>query len=460
VRKLASAVLIVVIVASLLLLTVPVSKAVVQVSGTISGDTTWAKSNSTVTLTADVIIPSGVTLTIEPGVAVDLQNHQLLVNGTLNAKGRPDSIITFFNNQKIDFLPSSTIWNETAGTGCIIENAYFLLTPIYVDGGSPKISNCTFNALANMLIYVNGGSPLIVNNTINMRNTDGIHILAGSPSIINNTIKGQGTYYGIYTLGNAYISNNTITNCLSGINAIGNTTIIQNNILSNTNDGIVTGGITSTIQNNAIINNKCGISGPATVLNNTIANNLMGLYNPFQSSNITYNNIFNNTQNSIYLVNSNNIEASYNWWGTTDVATIDQTIYDNKIAPYLGKVNFVPFLNESNTAAPQIPTAIPPVSPTPTPPPTPTPTPRITPTPTPPINLGPTAPPTPTPTIAPTPTPTPTPQPTQEVIRNQPSFLTELITQFDITGLAKMVILGLVVVWVFVILSSFDRKLA
>jgi hypothetical protein len=154
------------------------------------------------------------------------------------------------------------------------------------------------------------------------------------------------------------------------------------------------------------------------------------------------------------------VDATFNWWGTSDQAAINLTIVDNKYNSNIGRVNFVPFLTGLNVAAPAVPNVIPPVTPTPTPPPTPTPTPRVTVTPTQAINLGPTVSATPTPTIEPTPTPTHTPQPTPEVIRQQQSFFSELITQFDIGSLAKLVILGLAVVWVFVILSSFDRKIA
>jgi hypothetical protein len=43
--------------------------------------------------------------------------------------------------------------------------------------------------------------------------------------------------------------------------------------------------------------------------------------------------------------------ATYNWWGTTDVQVINQTIHDYKNDFNLGNVTFEPFLTEANPSA-------------------------------------------------------------------------------------------------------------
>ncbi|MBN1889247.1 MAG: carboxypeptidase regulatory-like domain-containing protein [Thermoflexales bacterium] len=67
-----------------------------DVGGTIVTPTTWTLANSPYTLTADVIVTRGVTLTIEPGVVVRGQsNSGLKVQGYLAAMGTPTQPITF-----------------------------------------------------------------------------------------------------------------------------------------------------------------------------------------------------------------------------------------------------------------------------------------------------------------------------------------------------------------------------
>jgi hypothetical protein len=127
------------------------------------------------------------------------------------------------------------------------------------------------------------------------------------------------------------------------------------------------------------------LSGNPTIQNNTINDKGIILKS---ASKINYNNI----QGGISLSQSvtANVDATNNWWGTTDTSTVDVLIFDVNDDLNLGKVNYMPFLTEPN------PDAFPADSPTmPTPSPTPT----------------------PTPTLAPTPTTTPTPsqEPTQDM---------------------------------------------
>jgi len=67
------------------------------VSGTLSADTTWTAANSPYVVADDnLIVPAGITLTIEPGTQVMLdQYHNLVVSGTLSAVGTVTQPITF-----------------------------------------------------------------------------------------------------------------------------------------------------------------------------------------------------------------------------------------------------------------------------------------------------------------------------------------------------------------------------
>jgi parallel beta-helix repeat protein len=126
--------------------------------------------------------------------------------------------------------------------------------------------------------------------------------------------------------------------------------------------GIQTGD-GSIFEGNLIFNNTpllgsvgCGITidGSSVVQNNTIINNPEGItiYSP-SSSIIINNNIYGNQYN-IYLdaTLTTNVNATYNWWGTTDTSAINQTMYDFKDNFNLGNVTFVPFLTAPNPQAP------------------------------------------------------------------------------------------------------------
>ncbi|NLE05603.1 MAG: hypothetical protein GX638_12495, partial [Crenarchaeota archaeon] len=114
-------------------------KGATTVNGLIAADTVWIKENSPYVLTDPINIPSGVTLTIEPGVTVDFGEYYLNVDGILHAVGTDSEKIVFsilgtqlvwtdaspgvivFSNTTID-------WNEPTHTGSIIENAVFVST--------------------------------------------------------------------------------------------------------------------------------------------------------------------------------------------------------------------------------------------------------------------------------------------------------------------------------------------
>ncbi len=81
--------------ATLLLLIIP-SLALSQnfVGGNQSG--VWDSDHSPYLVIDDIIVPAGQTLTIEPGVVIDFQNHfQFIVNGNLQAMGAENDTIRF-----------------------------------------------------------------------------------------------------------------------------------------------------------------------------------------------------------------------------------------------------------------------------------------------------------------------------------------------------------------------------
>jgi parallel beta-helix repeat protein len=318
------------------------------VTGIISSDTTWTKANSPYNLTGPVGITAGVTLTIEAGVTVNFDEFYLVVNGTLDARGSSidkiyfisDKTSLFWFNAKgiIVFLGMSKSWNEQDKTGSIIENAIISSTQqvptVYIEDTSPKINNCTVSNAGNQrAIFVEGGASIISNNTITSSN-EGISI--------SSALFGEST---------AYVSNNTISNCKVGIEIYGGSPIIERNLIINNTGNKISG--------NGGIRIDYAYTGTRPLIrNNTITKNSVG-FNLLDSPSpiITFNNIYDNNEYSIYLYSGSaaDVNATYNWWGTNDTEAINQTIFDFKNDFNLGRVTFVPFLTEPNSATPVIP---------------------------------------------------------------------------------------------------------
>ena len=353
----------------------------------------------------------------------------------------------------------------------MIKNAVFNAVSVSIIGCSPKISNSYFTNSFSTEVSGYGGSPLILNNAFSCQ-TIAIGFSSGSPTISGNFIRSTGMA-GISGISagssTAYISDNNITRCYYGISATGYATITRNQI-TYCSMGVYSISAYGTIENNTISGNAVGIFGGGAIRNNTIGNNTVGLTATTASSNITQNNFINNIQYSVG-VSTNSVDALYNWWETTDVAAINQMIYDSKNVTSYGTVNFAPFLSEPNPKAPALESIYYVPAPTPTPIPTPIPNPTSTPfpiqtySPPPPsnISLGPTLTPTQEPTPTPSPPPLPTASPTPKVLPGSPlslggSTFAEEISQFDIVGLAKLVLLVLGIIWVIIILVSVDRK--
>jgi hypothetical protein len=358
------------------------------VNGIIDSDTVWTQAGSPYTLTGNVLVEHGVTLTVEPGATVNLNGYYIRVNGTLTARGTAADRITFSGGQ-ITFTSVGNDWNEQADSGCIIEYAIIDQTASVYSDIPIKIANTAING------YIEVTSSTIINNSINHdikchtcvvsnNNVMGtitlgsvsLGVISAPPEasiVYDNTVEGSinsGSPQGV-----PQIFNNTVTT--GGISCSGYGSIF-NNYVHDCQTGIslssvrVFGGYLAcyaTVQNNLVVDNTYGIEiylasldGPVsmvpTVQNNTIARNSVGLTLSimyYKAPIIQFNNLQDNSDYNFYLAASNDVNASYNWWGTTNQTAIANSIYDYYQDFNLGKVNYTPFLAEPNPQTPIIP---------------------------------------------------------------------------------------------------------
>ena len=287
-----------------------------DVSGTISSNTTWTENF--IHVTGDVTVNSGVTLEIDSGVFVLFdEDTRMTVNGTLIAEGTDENPIVFtsFNEN-----PAKNDWY-----GIRFEDSS-------VDA-SCKIKYCNIK-YAQYGIYCNRANPKIQNNSISHSNY-GIYLYQSSP---------------------AYMETNLISDNGTGIYGTSSDPIITDNLIINNGSGVLfSGGSPKFFENTIQDNNTYGVYfvsgsspefGPTSGSgkgNNVITENSYGVYAQYYSDLFMgshgyypgariggYNSICNNSTRDATAYFYTDIEAEYNWWGTSPV----------RIASYGSSINY------------------------------------------------------------------------------------------------------------------------
>ena len=181
-------------------------------SGTLSSSKTLTKQYNPYILSGTVVVPTGVTLTINPGTVVKAKPGAMLqVEGTLTSVGTSGEPISFTS------FKDDSVWGDTNDDGSATSPAKGDWSKIYIkanaqssrveftnvsyagnavsiDGGSHQIKNCQFKEMSSDGISVGGGVQTITNNTIKGCTGTAISLGSVSPNNVrNNTGSGNGT---------------------------------------------------------------------------------------------------------------------------------------------------------------------------------------------------------------------------------------------------------------------------
>jgi hypothetical protein len=310
------------------------------VGGTLTSNTTWKAVNTPYIITNTIQIPDNIILTIDPDVTVTLQSE----SGPM-----------FLINGIIKAHGNATSKIIFEGNG----NSDFFKTNHPVSKGYVDLDYC---------IIRNGHSAFWFDNTgfFNLTNSELSNLSQES--------------YLWYPSQDTFIEYNTFTNT-AGFR-IGTVDFLSQSL------GIVS------IKCNAFINNQ------GCIINN---------YASYGSSKILVNNnSFISTSGIILQVEKTSttadLDASQNYWGTSNTSIIDSMIYDkNDDLSCSSYINYLPVLDAPDPSTPLAPTPTP--SPTPVPTPANTPEPTSSPTTTPDTTASPTTStiPVTTPTVSPSP---------------------------------------------------------
>lgn len=204
----------------------------VNVSGVIGEDTTWSQENSPYIVTGNILVPSGIVLTIEPGVIVKFnEDLYIKVEGTIKAVGTL--------SEKIIFESNNSNQNKSDWSGIRIRPSSSTST----DGNQDYSSGSQFKYVtikyADIGLYVYDTSlhtsyTTFENNNIGfeIRKTDGVVI--DSSTFQNNNL-GIWSEYETFSpddttgnISNTYIRNSTFSNNGIAIDLIINQRYFEN----------------------------------------------------------------------------------------------------------------------------------------------------------------------------------------------------------------------------------------
>ena len=298
-------------------------------------------------------------LTIEPGAVVRLNyGVRLTITDKLTANGTEDNYIWFTSNDSLfSLFPSPISRDEIA-----------LYNRVELTGSQDKsVSFCKFtHANTGLLSHVNGfeiTNSIFRNSNCGFKaeNADSAFCRNLLCEAINNEEQG-GIYY--LQVADGLIEKNIVNDCENGMKIKnGSSPEIENNFIYDNSKGIyVCYGSNSDIYNNEFVNCLIGIylcwNSYSYITYNNFSNDICVKINwsLYSVPSINFNNLKTTNNFALYYgncngINSNNLDATSNYFYTTNYNVIAESIYDkNDVEPsqqqYYGEVDFEPFLTQ------------------------------------------------------------------------------------------------------------------
>ena len=182
-----------------------------------ASSTEWTADGSPYTVTGNLVVPSGVTLTVDTGVQVAFDAGMgMVVAGTLVAIGQSGQPVVF---TLASASPSAGNWqgivlagaspavfdgsgNDVSGTTLqYVDVEYggdYAGQGIGISGCNPYLDNVLVDNTVNWGILIQGGAAPVMDNTIVQHSTgNGIGSYSSNPVVENSTAQNNGGY-GMY----------------------------------------------------------------------------------------------------------------------------------------------------------------------------------------------------------------------------------------------------------------------
>jgi len=300
--------------------------------GEIAADTTWPKQPSPLVLTGPVTVRPGATLTIEPGLAVQLViDARLVVEGALVARGTAQQHIrftsaaagapTYFDGEGIEFADSS-LDDRCVLEHCVLE---YQRTGVACRSAAPSLRHGTFARNGREALLIDGRYEMTVEQcAFEANDGTGIHAKDADVVVRRCRIADNGRD-GISLNGrsSSTIEANRIANnggagivCDNGVTAA----VKANEIAGNHGDGIYANRLSVLrIEGNILRENqgdgiRCERDSSPEILGNAITRTKGGAIRLDRcGGTIRGNNILRSGSNAIYLAESCSPRIEGNW---------------------------------------------------------------------------------------------------------------------------------------------------
>ncbi|WP_353328715.1 IPT/TIG domain-containing protein [Chitiniphilus shinanonensis] len=165
----------------------------VTVAGTLAQDTVWRASDGAVLVTADVMIPAGVTLQVEAGVTVQMASGTSLITqgGSIRALGSAMSpiIVTASAGQDGDTAAPGAWghWVFNAGGESKLEHVRLSYGKgIQVNGAAPVFNHLTITAMQGPAVRLDASASPV--GTGNQAQDNDLNAIVVSPGVISGSV--------------------------------------------------------------------------------------------------------------------------------------------------------------------------------------------------------------------------------------------------------------------------------